>query len=149
MGNEADDLAQETFLRLYNRPPRHCQTGLGAWLYRVAINLAYNALRGRKRWEGHVHVFGEQTEGRGWVPTEPTPQAELERLEEQSRVRRALGELRERDAAILTLRYSGYSYREIAGVLKIAPSSVGTILARAERAFRRAFESLDDREIVP
>ena len=37
--DEADDLAQEVFLRLYRRPPRAGDSNLAAWLYRVAVNV--------------------------------------------------------------------------------------------------------------
>jgi RNA polymerase sigma-70 factor (ECF subfamily) len=41
---EAEDLAQETFTTLYRQPPRVNGSGaLGGWLYRVAVNAAYNA----------------------------------------------------------------------------------------------------------
>ena len=42
---EAEDLAQETFLVLYRNPPRLEVAGFGPWLYRVAANRGYNALR--------------------------------------------------------------------------------------------------------
>ena len=59
----------------------------------------------------------------------------LERQEERHRVREVLGRMPERGREILMLRYSGFSYREIAGKVGIAPGSVGTLLARAERRF--------------
>jgi DNA-directed RNA polymerase specialized sigma24 family protein len=34
----------------------------------------------------------------------------------------------------------GFSYQELAGVLKVSPNSIGTMLARAERAFRIAYQ---------
>ena len=46
---EAEDLAQETFLVLYRNPPRLESAGLGPWLYRVAANRGYNALRSARR----------------------------------------------------------------------------------------------------
>jgi len=141
-GGEADDLTQEVFLRLYRRPPRQCGGSLGPWLCRVALNLGYNALRGRRRWESHRDRLGTDALGLGWIAPTPDPPAELERHEEQRRVRRALSALKQRDAALLVLRYSGFSYREVAETLRISPKSVGTLLARAERAFRQAYDSL-------
>src|SRR5262245_19360077 len=47
---EAEDLAQETFTALYRQPPRLDGSGaVGAWLYRVAVNRAHNALRSNQR----------------------------------------------------------------------------------------------------
>src|SRR6267378_884647 len=49
----------------------------------------------------------------------------------------ALNALRGRSAAMLALRYAGLSYAEIAAALDVRASSVGTLLRRAEDAFRR------------
>ncbi len=47
---EAEDLAQETFLRLHRAPHLwHGAQNVRGWLYRVAVNLTYNAARGRSR----------------------------------------------------------------------------------------------------
>ncbi|HSH78327.1 MAG TPA: sigma-70 family RNA polymerase sigma factor [Herpetosiphonaceae bacterium] len=51
-----------------------------------------------------------------------------------------LAELPERQSSLLLLRYAGLSYAEIETVLELAPGSVGTLLARAERAFMSAYE---------
>src|SRR5688572_23397798 len=47
---EAEDLLQEVFLRLYERPAAHGENVAG-WLYRVALNTGYNALRSHSRRE--------------------------------------------------------------------------------------------------
>jgi RNA polymerase sigma-70 factor (ECF subfamily) len=120
VGDEADDLAQEAFLRLYERWPRLSGADVGAWLYRVATRLGYNALRAARRRDQHRDALGHA----------------------QQRVRRALGTLSGCQARLLALRSSGLSYREIAAALQVAPGSVGTLLARAERAFERAYRSL-------
>jgi RNA polymerase sigma factor (sigma-70 family) len=55
-------------------------------------------------------------------------------------VRAALRELSPRDQEMLLLRAEGYSYREIASALGLNEPSVGTLLARAKRAFRQAYK---------
>jgi RNA polymerase sigma-70 factor (ECF subfamily) len=130
---EAEDLAQETFTALYRQPPRLDGSGaLGGWLYRVAVNRAYNALRSKQRLQRRL-VWAEPEQ-------ESDPQDEYLRREERERVRAALSRLPERTAKLLLLRYAGLSYAEIAGALDLAPGSVGTLLARAERAFESAYE---------
>jgi RNA polymerase sigma factor (sigma-70 family) len=52
--------------------------------------------------------------------------------------RTALDSLPLRDRQLLLLRYEGYSYRELASALDLTETSVGTLLARAKDAFRRA-----------
>ena len=49
--------------------------------------------------------------------------------------------LPERSRDLLVLRAEGFRYQEIATVLGIAPGSVGTLLVRAEQAFRESYEA--------
>ena len=143
-GDEADDPAQQVFLRLYHRPPRAQGTDLGAWLYRVATNLGYNSLRATRRRRWYRDSLGKLTGGAGWRQAEPGPEAQAMQTEEQRRVRAGLACLKERQAALLVLRYSGLSYREIADALEISPASVGTLLARAECAFEKAYRRIEE-----
>ncbi|MBK8233563.1 MAG: hypothetical protein IPK72_24040 [Candidatus Eisenbacteria bacterium] len=59
-------------------------------------------------------------------------------------MRRAIETLSEREQSLLLLRTEGYSYRELALALDLEESSVGTLLARAKRAFRAAYEEAHD-----
>ena len=61
--------------------------------------------------------------------------------DERQIVRRALAELPERDAQLLMLRQAGLSYKELALALDVAPASIGTLLARAERAFEARYRA--------
>ncbi len=139
VGDAAEDLVQETFLQLYTHPPRELTGDLGAWLCRVALNLGYNALRAAERQRAHRDLLARLTGGASWQPGEPDPQSSVEQRETEQQVRAALSRLSQRDASLLVLRYSGLSYTEIARTLGLAPGSVGTLLARAERAFERVY----------
>jgi RNA polymerase sigma-70 factor (ECF subfamily) len=68
------------------------------------------------------------------------PEEEVTRREVQRQVRTALLMLPERDAKMLVLSQSGFSYQELAGIIGVAPSSVGTLLARARCAFLAAYD---------
>jgi RNA polymerase sigma-70 factor (ECF subfamily) len=138
--DEAEDLALETFYRLHRRPPRN-RDGLASWLYRVATRLGLNALRARKRRRAYEDRAGAQALERA-APADPAE--EIEREERRARVHNVLAEMRPRAARILILRHSGLSYAEVASLLGIAPSSVGTMLARAERQFERRYHALED-----
>jgi RNA polymerase sigma factor (sigma-70 family) len=132
---EAEDLTQETFLALYDQPPKlKPEVSLGVWLYRVALNRGYNRLRSVKR----EHQRLERLNLPG--TTEADPQNEILRAEERANVRAALARLAERQNKLLVLRYAGLSHAEIANVLEIAVGSVGSLLDRAERAFLLAYE---------
>jgi RNA polymerase sigma factor (sigma-70 family) len=142
---EAEDLAQETFLRLHNSrhlwDRRHLtddrQHNIRGWLYRVASNLAYNALRDEGRRRRRQEETARQTIviARG----EDNPAELAIRTDDRQAVRRALAALSQQQAQILLLRYAGLSYRELAQVLGVAVGSVGTLLARAEIAFERSY----------
>jgi len=144
---EAEDLAQETFLRLHRSPelwkgtreePR--EHNVRAWLYRVATNLAYNALRSQQRRTRREDVVLGQTLSAG--SSEPDPLEAAEREDERAAVRHALAALPERQAQLLLMRHAGLSYRELAEALGIAPGSVGTSLVRAEAAFEKVYKNL-------
>jgi RNA polymerase sigma-70 factor (ECF subfamily) len=72
-------------------------------------------------------------------PAEPeSPEASLERKEVRERAREALDSLAPRDRERVLMRYSGVSYQEIAAAIDVESSSIGTLLARAERRFAAA-----------
>lgn len=133
--DEAEDSALEAFLKLYRTPPAD-RSQLSSWLYRVASNLGLNALRARARRKRYEALAPEPH-------SSEDPAATAEHRLEQIRVREALARIKPADAQILLLRYSGLSYAEIAAALGIAPSSVGTQLARAEKAFEARFRSAE------
>jgi len=133
--DEAEDLALEAFLRLYQRPPRD-DTNPAGWLYRVAVNLGFNALRERKRRRQYETEAGEMVlSGQG----EGDPAQAAEQHLERRHVHAVLAAMKERSAQLLILRHSGLSYAELAGALEISPASVGTLLARAEAEFEKLY----------
>jgi RNA polymerase sigma-70 factor, ECF subfamily len=138
---EAEDLALESFWRLYNQPPvEKSEQSLRGWLYRVGVNLGYNALRARKRRQHYETQAGRILLDEGLTQS---PDSAVEGDLERQRVRLALARMKRRSAQVLVLRYSGLSYAEIAAALKLSPGSVGTLLARAEREFKKRYQSLD------
>jgi RNA polymerase sigma-70 factor (ECF subfamily) len=142
--HEAEDLALETFTRLYEQPPVD-GLNLGGWLYQVATNLGLNALRARKRrWWYETQAARENIPGTGSLGYSVDPAQAVERAQECQRVRLVLGRMKPRSAMLLLLRQSGLSYREIASALEIAPGSVGTLLARAEKEFCKKYRQIGE-----
>lgn len=125
----AEEVAQDAFLRLYTEPPPRAEN-ISGWLFRVGGRLALNALRGDNRRRRREERYFRE-ENREAVPLEDT----VMRREAVVRVRRVLDGLAPRDRLALLLRHTGLTYREVAEVLGVAPNSVGTILARAQRQF--------------
>lgn len=137
---EAEDLAQETFLRLYRHQfPEGREHNVPAWLYRVATNLAFNALRGWQRRERRQADAAHQALAMNESPPDPA-EVTLQR-DEREAVRRVLASLPPRQARLLLLRHAGLTYHELAGALDVAPGSVGTLLARAMAAFEAAYRA--------
>lgn len=142
----ADDVAQDTFLALYRDPPGPGEgRTLISWLCRVALNKSHNTLRGEQR-STVREQRAARLDGQGLMAD--GPEAHLLRVEEQSRVRDALAQLPERQNRMLLLRHAGLSYAEIADLIGVAPGSVGTLLARAERAFAEAYRQAEDNALA-
>jgi RNA polymerase sigma-70 factor (ECF subfamily) len=139
---EAEDLAIETFVRLYHRPPPDVDN-LGGWLYRVATNLGLNALRARKRRQVYEEEAGRLALDTG---SSGDPAALTEQALERQMVRDVLQALKPRSAQILLLRHSGLSYAEIAAAVGVAISSVGTLLARAESEFEDNYNQMHSKK---
>jgi RNA polymerase sigma-70 factor (ECF subfamily) len=127
----AEEIASEALWRLHRKPPRD-QSNLEGWLYRTGLRLALDQIRKdrrRARYESLASIFG----------TAPNPEQAAERGEERARIRQALAALKVEHVALIVLRAEGFAYAEIAQQLHLNAASVGTLLARAEQAFRKEY----------
>jgi RNA polymerase sigma-70 factor (ECF subfamily) len=129
--NEEDawDLSQETFVKAWKSIGRFGgRSSFFTWLYRIAANLAIDALRKRA---AHPTVsFDEPEAGReaGASLDVGQPATELNRSEIRSRIDAALETLSpEHRAAIVLKEIDGLQYHEIAGVVGC---SIGTVMSR-------------------
>lgn len=141
LGNRAaaEDVAQETFIKLYLTPPRE-SANLNGWLAKVATNLAYNQLRSE-----NSRRHREIRTGRQWENSvDKDPEDALVREEEAAFTRRVLELLPERDRACLLLKFSGMCYADLAEVLGVKESSIGTLLARARARFKNEYTRLKE-----
>lgn len=126
----AEDVAQETFIKLYERPPKEF-TNLSGWLLTVATNIAYNSLRSEKSRKRR-----EASE----IPIDEVFDQDLEGIADAESVRELLAKLDERDRVCLVLKFSGFSYDEIAQITGVGKSSIGKVIARALGKFKRVYE---------
>ena len=137
---EAEDLALETFYRLYKyRPSQQEAFHVRGWLYKVATNLALQSIRGFKRREHYELHAGKDALGEA---PEDQPARIFAEKEEQQWVRMALGQMNPRQAELLIMRYSGMAYKDIAAALNLSPTSIGPLLLRAEREFEQCYRTL-------
>jgi RNA polymerase sigma factor (sigma-70 family) len=134
----AEDLAQETFLKLYTVPPPTRQN-IGGWLHQVGAHLALNYLRGEKRRQRR-ELQVEDPAGDKVIPLEEI----VWRQETVRLVRDVLGGMPDRERMALLLRHTGFTYQEIADAIGVAPGSVGTLLARAQRRFLDRYRQRKD-----
>ena len=134
---EAEDLALETFYRLYKyRPSQYETLNIRGWLYKVATNLALQSIRSFKRREHYEIHSGKD----GLIePYEDQPPKILAEKEDRYYVRMALGQMNSRQAELLIMRYSGMAYKDIAAALNLSPTSIGPLLLRAEREFEQCY----------
>lgn len=140
----AEDLVQETFVRVYRHLHRFDRTRkFTTWVYTIASNLAKNELRDRAR---HALVFPESTaraDGGPWllqaedVSTRPDRVYQRRYLGEA--VDRCVAQLPEHHREVFVLReMEGRTYEDIAGITGCQLGTVKSRLSRARRSFARA-----------
>jgi RNA polymerase sigma-70 factor (ECF subfamily) len=143
-GNEATalDLAQETFVRVYEARARYDARGkFATWLYTIAGNLARNAHRWQQR-HPTVSLDAPTDEHGGTLAThlpdpKSAPDASAEQAERASAVRAAISELPEDQRAIVLMsEYEDRPHGDIAAVLGCTAKAVETRLYRARQTLR-------------
>jgi RNA polymerase sigma-70 factor (ECF subfamily) len=127
----AEELAVEVFLKLW-RTPQAQGEGAEGWLYRSAVRKGLDELRRQSRRVRRERLLG-------FVRRVPTPEDVRNTAEEQERVRGVLTRIETRQAELLILRSDGLSYNKLASALDLNPVSVGTLLSRAQQAFRKEY----------
>ncbi len=127
----AEELAVESFCRLL-RNPNAQGPHAGAWLYRTAFRIGLDELRKQGRRQKYERLCG-------FSPVTRTPEQLYSSKEKQRRVQTVLARLKSREAELLFLRNDGWSYQEIAEALELNSTSIGTLLRRAQEAFRKEY----------
>jgi RNA polymerase sigma-70 factor (ECF subfamily) len=134
---EAEELAQDVFLRVYRARHRYePRARFSAWLYRIATNVGLKAA-GRKRRSpfgfGPDAITGKE-EGRA---REPNAEQKLVESELGKVVRQIIRGLpRNEKIAIILRRYEGLSYKEIAEVMNCTEPAVKTYIHRGKLRLR-------------
>lgn len=129
----AEELAVDVFLKWWSIPAAHGD-GAEGWLYRTAARRALDELRRTTR---HRRLDLALS----LMRLAPATPAEIYHSQQnQERTRQVLNALRRRDAEVLLLRSDGLSYQELAIALDLNPTYVGSLLARAQAAFRKEYE---------
>jgi RNA polymerase sigma-70 factor (ECF subfamily) len=133
----AEELAAEVFWKyLRGRGAAHgtADESPGGWLYRAAVRKGLDELRSQKRQEKYRPLLSFLG-----LAASPSPEQLHAAIQEQAQVRAVLAVLKRRDSELLVLRSEGLSYQEIAGILRLNETSIGTLLRRAQDAFRKEY----------
>jgi len=142
---DANDLAQETFARVYRYRERYDGGKFTTWLYTIASNLARSEYRRRRR---HPNVSLEaessddgKTVGETLWSSGASPSDEVESAERQRAVREAVDELpAELREAVVLCEWEEMSVAEAATVLSTTKKAVESRLYRARRRMREELE---------
>ncbi|HQZ67266.1 MAG TPA: sigma-70 family RNA polymerase sigma factor [Planctomycetaceae bacterium] len=144
----AEDLAQETFLRVYRSRERYEPTArFSTWLFRIAHNLASNQKRGAAR--RREIPLGNQSAEDDFRPQEQNlaeksalmPTRQLDSNEMRDIVRNAIEELSERQrTAVLLHKFEEMSYEEIGEIMGLGVVAVKSLLSRARSKLKEALE---------
>jgi RNA polymerase sigma-70 factor (ECF subfamily) len=146
---EAEDLAQDVFLRVYrSRKTYEPSAKFATWFFTIANNVVLNARRSRSR--RHEHTLAAHDSG----PLGPRPMDVLltvssgqmparllDKAEMRDVVRMALESIPERQRmAVLLCKFEGLSYSDIAAALELTPQAVKSLLSRARVSLREILQ---------
>ena len=138
---EAEDLAQEVFIKVWKARDRYEPTAkFTTWLYHIATNLCLNEVRDRARHKVVMLVPDEKLEGAAGGDTErPTKQVRQNEMAEE--VRDAIESLpsAQRMAVILD-KFQGFTDQEIGDAMGLSVPAVKSLLFRARDNLRKRLE---------
>jgi RNA polymerase sigma-70 factor (ECF subfamily) len=137
-GDDADDAGQETFIRFFRALPQfRGDAAIGTYLTRIAVNISCDMLERRKKRSGWLSI-GPADDS---VPLEAEPQVnEVEMVERDTAIRRAVDELDEKHRAVVVLRIlEEKSVKEVAALLDVPE---GTVMSRLKRALAKLAQAI-------
>ncbi len=146
---ESEDIAQETFLRVYKaRKSYHPKARFSTWLFTIANNLALNSIRAKKRRpqvpfinteSGHQQQFDIDKR----LPDKKSqPEISIDNAELEQVIRKALDGLNERQRmAVVLNKYEDMNYNDIALVMGLTPKAIKSLLSRARVNLREALKN--------
>lgn len=144
----AEDLAQEVFLRVYRARGQYLPTAkFTTWMFRIATNLALNALRDGRYRQKEVSIDQSPLDRSGddendhsvmeIADRQASIESELIRRDRAELIRRAVEALPEKQrAAVLLHKYQEMDYDQIAGILGCSESALKSLLFRAYETLR-------------
>ncbi|WP_046216177.1 RNA polymerase sigma factor SigW [Paenibacillus wulumuqiensis] len=144
--HEAEDVVQETFLRVYKSLDRYDpKQKFSTWIYRIATNLCIDRLRKRKPSFSLDAELNDQdnTDGYALIPgDERTPESEYLLTETQQLIHQAIDSLPDKYKTVMILRYlQELSLQEISDVMDMPVTTIKTRVHRGREFLRKKLES--------
>jgi RNA polymerase sigma-70 factor (ECF subfamily) len=149
--NEANDYAQETFIKAFKALKGfRFESSFSTWLYRIAVNSCKNRLRSlEKRYQEKMISLEKPNYQGGKNPAleirdnSPLPDNELERKEKSALIQTAINSLPADQKTVIILRdIDGQSYEEIAETTGLALGTVKSRLARGRMELKNKLRKL-------
>lgn len=134
--SQAEDIAQETFLRVWQRaadwqPREHSPR---SWIYRIALNLCIDSLRRQKN---TTDSLDELIDGQ-------SPEYDTIAQNQHQHLHTAIAQLPERQRTALYLcAFQGLSNKEAAAIMNLGVDALESLLSRARRSIRQYFANLE------
>lgn len=142
---DAEDLTQETFVRVFRNKNRYRPTGkFSTWLFTIAVNLCRNhAGKAKRRRDIQIHPVSEHdadlVESHADETADPSEAAET--AEHAAAVRAAIAELpHDLRTAIILFEYEQLSHAEVAEIESTSAKAIEMRLYRAREQLRRRLE---------
>jgi RNA polymerase sigma-70 factor (ECF subfamily) len=135
---EAEDIAQEVFIHIYNRIDAfRAESSLSTWIYRITVNKCLEHIRSqkrKKRWAKLVSLFSSDSDEHLSIGDYDHPGVILENKERAAILKSKIDELPENQRIAFTLhKFESLSYAEIANVMQLSLSSVESLMHRAKK----------------
>ena len=154
---EAEDLSQEVFLRVYRTRQKYSPSAkFSTWLFTIANHLALNNLRDKKR-KPTIPLavrdsgpLGPRPQEQLAVDAAAPPGHHLQQSEMATVIRKALDDLNDRQKmAVVLNKFEDMGYAEIADVMGLTPKAVKSLLSRARQRLREVLQPYVDDDGLP
>lgn len=143
---DADDLAQEVFIEVYQSANKFKgESSIATWIYRISVNKSLDFIKKKKRqkrWAILTQVNTDDNSGiDNLVSSSDNPEISLEQKDKVRILNHAISSLpTNQKTAFTLLKYEDLSYKEISEIMKMSISSIESLLHRAKKNLRIKLE---------